>query len=689
MQRGSVEMVYFTDRGGKFAVLGQAENGAVALLRPPLLLEKDNAETTEISVQETIRELGEGLFHISRCFCNEGAGTRKLQIILEAETLFVPEDYLIPCVSYNGNRWGEGKEPKGLCAPTGQPWSFAYDRCSIPSASVTENGDYCMALFADASSRESLRSCVSILEGEEGRLRQRIGWPVKEAPATYSDNDSYSPAYEEWLTLKWKETLTLDCYLLLSRPVQRHYGVCALLDRLLELPDFCKSGDANGQRELLSAKELWRVGIQFAESLLCRAADGSLLSSTGLRLDQKTGIFRHSPKIEIGWCGQNLLSARMQLLEYKRSREKRFLEHALGILDAWTKKQADNGLILSHYNWYTRGREWNYVPRDKSLSWAGNVDYERGWLPETCNMGWAASEMIKNYALLGSLGIDRPEYKSFAVKVCDFFTERFSEEYGFGKSWNFDGTVEEKGGSIGMFVTLGLVDVYQVVKDERYLAAAERALAFYVHRDLEQFVCTAGAIDCTCVDKETAGPFLMTAIKLYELTGEEQYLTWSRWAAAYFTSWMYHYDAEYPEDAEFSRYGYRTLGATAVSVQHPALDEWGEYLVPDFLKLWRLTGEEKWRKRACLLWRGAVQLIATEDSEPVHGYKRPTGSQNEAFFHCRWGHRRDCNERGHLNDWLVAWVNLFRLSALERIWRLWGEDGIRWLYEEEAAECQH
>ena len=677
--------MYFTDRNGTFAVLKQKEKGAVAVLQPPLLLGKDNAETNKISVQENIEELGAGLFHISRRFFNEGNSALCLQIVLEVETLFVPEDYLIPCVSYNGNRWGEGKEPKGLCDLKGRPWSFAYDRCSIPSASVTENGDYCVALFADVSGRESLRSSVSILEGREGRLHQRISYPVIEKPATYSDNDSYSPSYEEWITLKEKEALSLDCYLLLSRPEKRHYGVCALLDRLLELPGFCGNEDRTDQKETLSAEELWRVGIQFAETLMCRAADGALLSSTGLRLDKKAGIFRHSPKIEIGWCGQNLLSARMQLLEYKRSKEKHFLEHALGILDAWTKKQADNGLILSHYNWYTTGKEWNYVPRDKNLSWAGNVDYERGWLPETCNMGWAASEMIKNYELLLSLGIDRPEYKNFAVKICDFFTERFSEAYGFGKSWHFDGTVDEKDGSIGMFVTLGLVDVYKAVKEERYLKAAEKALEFYVHRDLEQFVCTAGAIDCICVDKETAGPFLMTALELYELTGKEQYLTWSKWAACYFTSWMYHYNAEYSGDAEFTVYGYRTLGATAVSVQHPALDEWGEYLVPEFLKLWRLTGEEKWRKRAGLLWQGAVQLIAAEDSEPIHGYKRPTGSQNEAFFHCRWGHRKDCNERGHLNDWLVAWVNLFRLSALERIWRMWGEDGIGWLYETMSA----
>ena len=34
---------------------------------------------------------------------------------------------------------------------------------------------------------------------------------------------------------------------------------------------------------------------------------------------------------------------------------------------------------------------------------------------------------------------------------------------------------------------------------------AERGFAFYVNRDLSQFMTTAGALDTVCVDKETSG----------------------------------------------------------------------------------------------------------------------------------------------------------------------------------------
>ena len=96
-------------------------------------------------------------------------------------------------------------------------------------------------------------------------------------------------------------------------------------------------------------------------------------------------------------------------------------------------------------------------------------------------------------------------------------------------------------------------------------------------------------------------------------------------------------------------------------------------MCPEFLRLYRITGDEKWRTRARMMWYNATQLIATEDSPPIHGIKRPVGSQNEAFFQCRWGHRPDSNDRGHLNDWLVAWVNLFRLTALDRLKTVLGD----------------
>ena len=68
-----------------------------------------------------------------------------------------------------------------------------------------------------------------------------------------------------------------------------------------------------------------------------------------------------------------------------------------------------------------------------------------------------------------------------------------------------------------------------------------------------------------------------------------------------------------------------------------------------------------------MIWFNSTQLIADENRRIFHGKKRPIGSQNEAFYQARWGHRPDPNERGHLNDWLVSWVNAFRLHVIDRV----------------------
>lgn len=668
-----------TTDGFRLAAVASPE--AVAEIRPPVL--EENGREFRLypercgdmeahysgfgyAASYTAADLGSGLFSVERTITNTDAVSHTFKTVFEVKTRFVPDKYLIPCVNYNGNQWGEGKEPKGLYHENGEAWVYAYDRTGIPSCSVCENAAVALSLFASSRDADSLRSSCSIIRGENGTLCQRIHHPVTEAPFTYCENDKYTDRYDETITLQPGERFCVELYVLASVPRYKNYGIADTLDRVLELMPFTKSAS-------LPPEEIWRCGIEYARTLISTAPDGKKLSSIGITADPSSGVLVHRPEFEIGWCGQNILSCRMQILDHIQSGRRELLDDALEMIDNWVVKQADNGLILAHYEWYTKGRDWNYVPRDPSKSWASHVAYKTGWLPETCNLGWAAAEMMKTYDLLHSIGIDKPAYRDFSLKICDFFVEHYSPVYGFGKSWNFDGTVAEEDGSIGGFITMALIEVYKITREPRYLQTAAASMDLYFKRDIDEFVCTAGAIDCTCVDKETAGPFIISALDLYEITGEKRYIDYALRASYYFCSWLFHYDVLYGPEAEFTQYGYYTTGSTAVSTQHPALDQWGELMCPEFLRLYRITGDEKWRIRAKMMWYNATQLIATEDSPPIHGVKRPVGSQNEAFYQCRWGHRADCNERGHLNDWLVAWVNLFRLTVLDRLKTVLGD----------------
>ena len=212
---------------------------------------------------------------------------------------------------------------------------------------------------------------------------------------------------------------------------------------------------------------------------------------------------------------------------------------------------------------------------------------------------------------------------------------------------------------------MGLCEVHRETGDPRYLDVIVKAMDFYYRRDLDNFVCTAGAIDCACIDKETSYPFLEASLYLYEVTKQKIWLERAEKAAYYFYNWMFFYDCLYGEDAEFSEYGYHTTGGTLISAEHSAIDPWGALLVDASFRLWRLTGNENFRIWARMTWWNALLCITTENTPLIHGNQRPLGSQNEAFFHCRWTkYRPTCEERGHLNDNLQSWMGAFRLYTL-------------------------
>lgn len=611
-----------------------------------------------LEIIENREILDSELVRVTRRVHNGTSQQISFKLIFSLAGEFVPSRYLIPCVSYNGNEWGEGKEPKGMLADNGEVWVHSYDRTSIPACTETETRDISLSLFVSAETTESLVSSCALAPLEDKRIEQRIYWPVTEAPLSYTENDTYTERYDTYITLSEGESFECTAYILVSEPKYENYGIIRTLDRALELFPF------NRERNR-TCDELWRLGIEYSR-LLLREHKGRRVFSTGIHptLDKGYYFVGH---YEVGWCGQNIMNARMHLLEYKRTGEQALLDGALAVCDSWRDKQSDSGLLLAHYEWYTEGREWNYIPPDPNKSWAKNVSYKTGWLPETCNTAWAACEMLRVWQLLSEMGIDRPDYLEFSRRILDFFCDHYSEQYAFGKGWHFDGTLAEGKGTIGAFVTMALCDAYRILGDERYLQFAERSLEFYIERDIDNFVCTAGAIDCTCVDKETAGPVIISALDLYEFTGDAKYIEYALKASYYFASWMFVYDAHYGEEAEFTQYGYYTAGATAVSVQHPALDQWGELMCSEWLRLARITGDERWRERARMIWFNSTQLIADEDNRVIHGKLRPIGSQNEAFYQARWGHRPDPNERGHLNDWLVSWVNAFRLHVISSL----------------------
>lgn len=664
-------MKYFSLDG-----LTENKNESYGILLAPEIEMKDGSrpEVTEtengylcgfLLIRDEIKGAGYGNFAIVRTIKNLGTDAVEFKDIVAVKDTFYGEKYLIPCILYNGNEHGSSNTPKSL-EIDGEPWIFAYDRMGIPSCTLTENLGCGLALYASPKDAVSLTSACSLTKKGDF-YTHRIYRPVTEAPYTYSSKNIMTERYDTYHVLRGGEEMTHTSYVSVMRPKYKNYAALNLIERVMGL--FKPELDPH-----LAPEEVFDLGISFANALLYPYNGKKLIIThyaprlfryqhmVKITLDEMaemmkdpyyTEIGAFDERFEMGWADQGLMNGRMLAIDALKKGKKEQLADAIGIFDAFCEIQQENGLCYTLYE--------------------QSVDAEKGKkaTPDCCNLGWGASEMIKMHRLLKENGIDKPEYLNFARKVCDFFIAHYDPLYGFGKSFKMDGTPAEKEGSIGGFMICAMLDVYGETREAKYLDMAKTASDFYYGRDLDNFVCTAGALDCKSIDKETAYPFVVSSLELYKITGNKDYVIRAQKAAYYFMSWMFFYDVLYPNGSEFTEYGYHTTGGTAISAEHHAIDAWGAVIVPELCELARITGNKNWAKMARLTWANAIIGLTEREGQLFHGQQRPVGSQNEGFFQARWTkYRPTCEERGHYNDCLCGWSGAYRMMTVDKMEKL-------------------
>jgi hypothetical protein len=610
--------------------------------------------------KDTFDFISDSSILVTRTITNTTDKRIRFKSIFELKDCFKADNYVFPGFNYNGNQFGGSNTPTGLTRD-GKPWVFAYDRLGIPSCTMTEDENHGVATFVSDIDEISLRSSASLIKDENGYMYHRIFHPVSEMPYTYGGKNRMLDPYEEYMFLVPGGKKTLYMYIYVCQPKYKNYATADLMEECNKIFPMKKT-------PCLSTERIWDLGIAFFKNQIkdCHGTPmlaGHLsdklfsMSHSGVLHGEKMAVAMENPentylstyssRYEIGWADQGAMTARLMAIDGFKKDDKDLLETATRILDGYVSTQWENGLLYPFYS-------HNFIENP-----------DKRTLPDSCNLGWAMTELVRSYHLYREHNIDKPEYLEFSRKLAEFAVNHYSDEYGFGKSWNVDGSPKQTAGGAGGFMIMGLTEVYKTIKDKRYLDTAIKAMDFYYKRDLDRFICTAGALDCLCVDKETAYPFLRAAIDIYEETKEPLWLERAQKAAYYFFSWMFWYDALYPQTSEFTRYGYYTTGGTLISAEHSAIDPWGALLVTDLIKLSHLTENDAFRIWARMTWCNALLGITTEKGMSVHGNVRPLGSQNEGFFHCRWTkYRPSCEDRGHFNDNLQTWMGAWRLYTI-------------------------
>ena len=548
---------------------------------------------------------------------------------------YKPRYFQIPAVNYNGNGWGSGAQYSGY-GYNEEPWVYAWHRTSIPACTYSESEKYAVALFGE---EKGGMSC-SIYEQEE-KLVQELIWPETEAPKVLFKRAWQAPYYG-----------TME-------PTDSFTGIVMLMpagkprERVHDLLDFAWEFFSRDVKMWKTPEQVKKLDLLLFRQLWSKKYNGLVGFTHGLNWDDQSNLFiQQSRYFEIGWVGQNAAKACALLDQYIEEGDEDARDKALAVLDSWEKYTfLPNGLMLV-----------KIVEKPERLDSTLNGDIPTDL--DACNLGTAATYFFRAAALCEKVGIDRPNYAKRAFGLCDFFVSAQQPSGEFAKSYFLDGTIDKAHGSVGAFIILPLLDAYERTGDKKYLDSAVRGLDFYLGEFEKGGCTTAGALDSNCIDKESGAPVLRASLRVYEITGEKRYLELAEELAYYLATWQYHYSVAFPKDSMAGELGVDTYGSTAVSAAHNALDHYGLWWVPEYVKLAELTGKNIWKERARALWYSGTQLIS-DGTLVVKGRVRPAGCQDESIRHTRWG--RPDNRYFITSEWCTGWQGTFRHLILETL----------------------
>lgn len=561
------------------------------------------------------------------------APVTQMKLTLQAD--YKPRYFQIPAVNYNGNGWGSGAQYSGYgCGE--EPWVYAWHRTAIPACTYSESEKYAVALFGE---EKGGMSC-SIYE-QEGKLVQELIWPETEAPKVLFKRAWQAPYYG-----------TME-------PTDSFTGIVMLMpagkprERAHDLLDFAWEFFRRDIKMWKTPEQVKKLDLLLFRQLWSKKYNGLVGFTHGLNWDDQSNLFiQQSRYFEIGWVGQNAAKACALLDQYIEEGDEDARDKALAVLDSWEKYTfLPNGLMLV-----------KIVEKPERLDSTLNGDIPTDL--DACNLGTAATYFFRAATLCEKAGIDRPNYAKRAFGLCDFFVSAQQTSGEFAKSYFLDGSIDKAHGSVGAFIILPLLDAYEKTGDKKYLDSAVRGLDFYLGEFEKGGCTTAGALDSNCIDKESGAPVLRASLRVYEITGEKRYLELAEELAYYLATWQYHYSVAFPKDSMAGELGVDTYGSTAVSAAHNALDHYGLWWVPEYVKLAELTGKNIWKERARALWYSGTQLIS-DGTLVVKGRVRPAGCQDESIRHTRWG--RPDNRYFITSEWCTGWQGTFRHLILETL----------------------
>ena len=626
-----------------------------------------------------------------------------VKVRLVAEPELKADSYLFPGINYNGNddcgaalaslHNSNKNNDFGLPFPQGwahegEPWVFAYDRGSIPSCTISENGEHVFALYASDQDALSYESSCSMELKEDGSFRHVIYWPVNEAPLSYSDKRAFSGRTDNYITLQPGESFSATANAVVGEPQWKGYGFAEVFRaawRNLK-HDVPAQWSVDEVLVLDKSYQIWsrcqdERGYWF-EGVLEDMKYGAAHSASGLSVDGFSISHYEQNPVENHWLKD-------YVTESKILREDQYIKSAGSDIGS-TGQSFQMARLAIEYGLLNSTRkdvEWG---KKVLRSWIERRRYETGIFKsnqnlghdnrDASNMGWAISELSRAAKFLKEHNHEgSSEFAQAAKTIVDVVLKGVREDGAIGSVWNGKtGEVVTYDGDGAGFVLMGLARYHALTGDEKVLSVIEKAFDYYYKTDIDKIRCYGGAMDCASIDREGAQPFFTASKYMYEQTKNEKYLEYARKAAWYFASWLYIHNPIYGNRDDLTLLNWKPAGGSIVAVEHPAVDEYGALLIGEYLWLSKVDNEPLWREVAELIWRNGTQGFAYDGRTVCHGMIRPIGAKSETIYPTRWSRYASVGrQRGSVNDHLTAWGGIYRAASFNEL----SESDKEWLRE--------
>jgi hypothetical protein len=362
----------------------------------------------------------------------------------------------------------------------------------------------------------------------------------------------------------------------------------------------------------------------------------------------------------MGFVGKNLECADQLLREGDRDKTERgqkMRQTGLAIISSLIQALPTVPLVGTGYDLET-GKPWDNNVKQSDRNWTAP------WLR---NATEGMRVLMRAYRREKAQGREHPEWFNWVKQYVDWLILQQRPDGSFPRRWERGSSeVAEETGTTSYNPIPLLVLMSEETGDPKYKESAIRAAEYVWENWGSRGVFIGGAIDNPNITDKEAGMLSLEAyLSLYDSNKEPKWLERAQAAANFAESWIWIWQVPMPEDANdiqlHWKKGVPALGFQGITAAVAGgVDEYLDWAVPSYAKLYKLTNDQHYLDVARLLLHDTKQMVALPGRQ--YDY-RGIGWQQEGW---RMGPGSSRGISGH-RFWL-PWISanhLYGITGLE------------------------